>query len=68
MSKSNFAAALKAATASLKKKYGDEVVTDTSVIRSYDVFSTGSAIIDDAIGIVGGASGLPRGRLIELYG
>lgn len=56
-----------AASAKLKKKYGDEVVVDTKVKRAYEVISTGSAIIDYAIGIEG-QSGYPLGRLVEVYG
>lgn len=59
--------ALMTAKASVKKDYGDEVILDTSVDRSYKTFSTGSAIIDDAIGIKG-KSGFPLGRIIEIYG
>ncbi len=59
--------ALQSATQKLKKRYGDEVVVDTKAVKKYEVVSTGSAIIDDAIGIVG-ESGFPLGRIIEIYG
>ena len=59
--------ALLAARKSIEKKYGNEVIYDTSVIKNYDVISTGSAVIDDAIGIKP-ISGIPRGRVIEVYG
>lgn len=59
--------ALQSATQKLKKRYGDEVIVDTKEIKKYEVISTGSAIIDDAIGIVG-ESGFPLGRIIEIYG
>ena len=59
--------ALQSATQKLKKRYGDEVVVDTKVIKKYETISTGSAIIDDAIGI-SGESGFPLGRIIEIYG
>lgn len=59
--------ALQTARQAIKKAYGDEVILDTSIDRSYKTFSTGSAIIDDAIGIKG-KSGFPLGRIIEIYG
>lgn len=59
--------ALMTAKASVKKQYGDEAILDTTADRSYKTFSTGSAVIDDAIGIKG-KSGFPLGRIIEIYG
>lgn len=59
--------ALMTAKASVKKSYGEEAILDTKAVRVYKTFSTGSAIIDDAIGIKG-KSGFPLGRIIEIYG
>lgn len=59
--------ALLAARRSIEKKYGNEVIYDTSVVRNFDVISTGSAVIDDAIGIKP-RSGVVRGRILEVYG
>lgn len=59
--------ALQAALRSIEKRYGDEVFIDTKKPKTYETISTGSAIIDDAIGIMG-KSGLPKGRIIEIYG
>lgn len=59
--------AIAAAMRSIEKKYGDEVFLDTKKPKAYETISTGSAIIDDAIGIIG-KSGLPKGRIIEIYG
>lgn len=59
--------AVMSARKSIEKKYGNEVIYDTSVERKFEVISTGSAVIDDAIGIKP-QSGFPRGRLVEIYG
>ena len=59
--------ALQSATLKLKKRYGNEVIVDTTEIKKYEVIPSGSAIIDDAIGIYG-ESGYPLGRLVEVYG
>jgi recombination protein RecA len=37
---------------------------DTKVIQNVNVISTGSMLVDDALGI----GGLPRGRIVEVYG
>lgn len=67
MSKKDALRALQSATQKLKKRYGDEVVVDTKSVKKYEVISSGSAIIDDAIGIQG-ESGFPLGRMVEIYG
>ena len=59
--------AVMAARKSIEKKYGNEVIYDTSIVKTYEVISTGSAVIDDAIGIKP-LSGFPRGRIVEIYG
>lgn len=59
--------ALATARKSIEKKYGNEVIYDTSIIKSVDVISTGSAIIDDAIGTKP-RGGIPRGRITEIFG
>jgi recombination protein RecA len=59
--------ALQSATQKLKKRFGNEVIADTLEIKKYEVIPSGSAIIDDAIGIAG-QSGYPLGRLVEIYG
>lgn len=51
---------------SLKTKFGDEAIMTLDESRKVDVdsISTGSIGLDDALGI----GGLPRGRVIEIYG
>ena len=51
---------------SLKTKFGDEVIMTLDETKHVDVdsVSTGSIGLDDALGI----GGLPRGRIIEIYG
>lgn len=58
--------ALQATMNAHKKAYGAEafVEHDRSVAKRYDVIPTGSARLDDIIGI----GGLPRGRIVEIYG
>lgn len=50
----------------LRDAYGPEViqVLGEAPTRTYDVISTGSYLVDTALGI----GGLPRGRIVELYG
>jgi recombination protein RecA len=58
--------ALQATMNAHKKTYGAEafVSHDRTVTKRYDVIPTGSARLDDIIGI----GGLPRGRIVEIYG
>lgn len=51
---------------SIKTKFGDEAIMMLGSTRKVDVdvISTGSIGLDDALGI----GGLPRGRIIEIYG
>ncbi|MFT7507649.1 MAG: recombination protein RecA [Acidimicrobiales bacterium] len=51
---------------SLKTKFGDEVIMTLDETKHVDIesISTGSIGLDDALGI----GGLPRGRIIEIYG
>lgn len=51
---------------SLKTKFGDEVIMTLDETKHVDIdsVSTGSIGLDDALGI----GGLPRGRIIEIYG
>jgi recombination protein RecA len=51
---------------SLKTKFGDEAIMTLDESRKVDVdaISTGSIGLDDALGV----GGLPRGRIIEIYG
>lgn len=56
--------ALKVALATVRKKYGDECFIDTENRRKIDAISSGSLLLDDAIGI----GGLPQGRIVEIYG
>lgn len=58
---------LNEAKKNIKKKYGEEAFLDTANPRAYQTISTGSAIIDDAIGIKG-KSGFPKGRIVEIFG
>lgn len=59
--------ALKAALSQIEKQFGKGSVMrmgDAGQIRGIDVISTGSLGLDIALGI----GGLPRGRVVEIYG
>ena len=59
--------ALNAALSQIEKQFGKGSVMrmgDSSVARDIDVISTGSLGLDIALGI----GGLPRGRIVEIYG
>jgi len=59
--------ALSAALGQIEKQFGKGAVMrmgDVSAVRDVDVVSTGSLGLDVALGI----GGLPRGRVIEIYG
>lgn len=59
--------ALAAALGQIDKQFGKGTIMrmgDTSVNRDIDVISTGSLGLDLALGI----GGLPRGRIVEIYG
>jgi len=59
--------ALTAALSQIEKQFGKGAIMrmgDGSSVRSVDVVSSGSLAIDVALGI----GGLPRGRVIEVYG
>jgi len=59
--------ALSAALGQIEKQFGKGAVMrmgDVSAVRDVDVVSTGSLGLDIALGI----GGLPRGRVIEIYG
>ncbi len=59
--------ALSAALAQIEKQFGKGAVMrlgETDVARDVDVVSTGSLGLDLALGI----GGLPRGRIVEIYG
>lgn len=63
--KSDKQRALEVFLASNHKKYGDEGARlSPKMSKTYDVVTTGSILLDDAIGI----GGLPRGKVVELYG
>ncbi len=66
MAKSDKQRALESFLASNKKKYGEGrgAIYGHQVQQKCDVISTGSFLIDDAIGI----GGLPRGRVVEIFG
>ena len=66
MAVDNKKAALEAATKNIKKKFGDGAVMRLGENSSLkvDSISTGSLTLDIATGI----GGLPRGRIIEIYG
>lgn len=56
---------LKDAIASINKEFGEGTILDMGAApREYDVISTGSLALDDALGI----GGLPLGRIAEIYG
>jgi recombination protein RecA len=59
--------ALSAALSQIEKQFGKGAVMrmgDVSAVRDIDVVSTGSLGLDVALGI----GGLPRGRVVEIYG
>ncbi|MCC2656481.1 MAG: recA [Panacagrimonas sp.] len=59
--------ALEAALGQIEKQFGKGAVmrmTGADAVRDVDVISTGSLTLDMALGI----GGLPRGRIIEIYG
>jgi len=59
--------ALAAALGQIEKQFGKGAVMrmgDAGAVRNIDVISTGSLTLDIALGI----GGLPRGRVIEIYG
>ncbi|NNG12163.1 MAG: recombinase RecA, partial [Halobacteria archaeon] len=59
--------ALSAALSQIEKQFGKGAVMrmgDVSAVRDVDVVSTGSLGLDVALGI----GGLPRGRVVEVYG
>jgi recombination protein RecA len=59
--------ALTAALSQIEKQFGKGAIMrmgDGSTARNFDVVSSGSLAIDVALGI----GGLPRGRVIEIYG
>lgn len=55
---------LKEGLGALEKKYGEFGTLNSSDKRTYDVISTGSIGLDNALGI----GGLPKGRIVELAG
>ena len=59
--------ALSAALGQIEKQFGKGSVMrmgDVSAVRDVDVVSTGSLALDVALGV----GGLPRGRVVEIYG
>ncbi|MEW7972407.1 MAG: recombinase RecA [Candidatus Thiodiazotropha endolucinida] len=63
----NRAKALSAALGQIEKQFGKGSVMrmgDTNAIRNIDAISTGSLSLDIALGI----GGLPKGRVVEIYG
>jgi recombination protein RecA len=59
--------ALGAALAQIERQFGKGAIMrmgDTSAVRDIDVVSTGSLQLDVALGV----GGLPRGRVVEIYG
>ena len=59
--------ALTAALSQIEKQFGKGAIMrmgDGSSIRNVDVVSSGSLALDVALGI----GGLPRGRVVEIYG
>lgn len=63
----NKAKALKAALGQIEKQFGKNTIMhlgDDSVALDVDVVSTGSLGLDIALGI----GGLPKGRIVEIYG
>ncbi|MEE8287385.1 MAG: DNA recombination/repair protein RecA, partial [Gammaproteobacteria bacterium] len=59
--------ALTAALSQIERQFGKGAIMrmgDSSVVRDVEVVSTGSLQLDVALGI----GGLPRGRVVEIYG
>ena len=59
--------ALTAALSQIEKQFGKGAVMrmgDDSSVRNVDVISSGSLALDVALGV----GGLPRGRVVEIYG
>ena len=59
--------ALSAALSQIEKQFGKGAVMrlgETEIVRDFDVVSTGSLGLDLALGV----GGLPRGRIVEVYG
>ncbi len=59
--------ALAAALSQIERQFGKGSVMklgDASAVREVDVYSTGSITLDAALGV----GGLPRGRVVEIYG
>jgi len=61
---SDKARAIKVALATMRKKYGEECFIDTNNRMVIESISSGSLLLDEAIGI----GGLPEGRIVEIYG
>ncbi|MAZ77359.1 MAG: DNA recombination/repair protein RecA, partial [Legionellaceae bacterium] len=64
---SNKQKALTAALSQIEKQFGKGSVMrmgDANVIKDIEAISTGSLSLDIALGI----GGLPRGRIVEIYG
>ncbi len=58
---------IEAAISNIQRQFGQGAImrfTDDSVDRSVEVISTGSLTLDIALGV----GGLPKGRIIEIYG
>ena len=66
MDDNNKQKALEAALAQIEKQYGKGSIMkmDDAAIKDIDVVSTGSLGLDIALGV----GGLPRGRVVEIYG
>ncbi len=64
----NKAKALKAALGQIEKQFGKNTIMhlgdDSAALNNVDVVSTGSLGLDIALGI----GGLPKGRIVEIYG
>lgn len=56
--------ALAAARRAIAKKHGDEALVSTVEVTKYNVISSGSILLDIALGV----GGFTRGRLVELFG
>ncbi|MEO8402289.1 MAG: recombinase RecA [Gammaproteobacteria bacterium] len=59
--------ALSAALSQIERQFGKGSVMrlgDSSIVRDIEVISTGSLALDIALGV----GGLPRGRIVEIYG
>ncbi len=67
VSESNRDKAIALAVSTIEKQFGKGailVMKDDSIDREIDVFSSGSASLDLALGV----GGYPRGRVVEIYG